>query len=219
MDSGLISALVPIVSVASTATVAIWTKRIDATSRREDRAHTLILDYEKRAADDKKAVLKALISATLYVKRAAQYVGTEFADDSKRRAEAIRELYEFRMRLGLDDGIAELMVYAAAPVRELVDLLLDEWDLQFREHGYSLTQLDSCKQQLIECAVDGPPSDDAMVYFDGEKKWSELKKKETVWLDKLGNDSGLDLDALIALCDRTLAAAHKDLRGGYGPEH
>jgi hypothetical protein len=111
------------------------------------------------------------------------------------------------------------MVYAAAPVRELVDLLLDEWDLQFREHGYSLTQLDSCKQQLIECAVDGPPSDDTTVYFDGEKKWSELKKKETVWLDKLGNESGLDLDALIALCDRTLAAAHKDLRGGYGPEH
>jgi len=219
MDSVLISTLVPIVSVASTATVAIWTKRIDARTRREDRAQALILDYEKRAADDKKAVLKALISATLYVKRGAQYVGADFADDSKRRAEAIRQLYEFRMRLGLDDGIAELMVYAAGPVRDLVDLLLDEWDLQFREHGYSLTQLDSCKQQLIECAVDGPTSDEATVYFDGEKKWSELKKQETVWLDKLGTQSGLDLDALIALCDRTLKAAHKDLRGGYGPEH
>ena len=82
MDSMLISTLVPIVSVASTATVAIWTKRIDARTRREDRAQALILDYEKRAADDKKAVLKALISATLYVKRGAQYVGADFADDS-----------------------------------------------------------------------------------------------------------------------------------------
>ncbi len=36
------------------------------------------------------------------------------ATANRRRAEAVRELYEFRMRLGLDDGIAELMVYAAA---------------------------------------------------------------------------------------------------------
>lgn len=130
----------------------------------------------------------------------------------------MRELYEFRMRLGLDDGIAELMVYAAEPVRELTDLLLDEWDRQFREHGYSLAQLDSCKRQLAQTIVDAPPPDDKMVYFGGHQKWSELKKEETAWLDRLGEESDLDVDALVALCDRTLKAAHKDLRGGYGTE-
>ena len=62
---------------------------------------------------------------------------------SRRRAAATRELYGFRARLGLDDGVAELMIYAAEPVRDLTELILDEWDRQFREHGYSLTQLDA----------------------------------------------------------------------------
>jgi hypothetical protein len=213
--------LVPIASVVSTATVAVWTKRIDARTRREDREHARVLDYETRAADDKKAVLKSLISATLHVRRGAQAVGLEKneATANRRRAETVRELYEFRMRLGLDDGIAELMVYAAEPVRDLTDLLLDEWDRQFREHGYSLAQLDSCKRQLAKAAVDdAPPPNDEVVYFDGHQKWSELKKEEIAWLDLLGNESDLDIDALIALCDRTLKAAHKDLRGGYGAE-
>lgn len=213
------TALVPTVSVVATATVAVYTKRVDARSRREDREHERALDYEKRASDDKKAVLKSLISATLYVKRGAQAVGLQDGEASakRRRAEALRDLYEFRMRLGLDDGVAELMVYAAQPVRELADLLLDEWDRQFREHGYSLAQLDSCKRQLAKTVVDAPPPDDETVYFGGHRKWSELKKEETAWLNRLGEDSDLDVDALVTLCDRTLKAAHKDLRGGYGP--
>lgn len=212
--------LVPIASVISTATVAVWTKRIDARTRREDREHERVLDYEKRAADDKKTVLKTLISATLHVKRGAQAVVAAEESESTvnhRRAEAVRELYEFRMRLGLDDGIAELMVYAAEPVRELTDLLLDEWDRQFREHGYSLAQLDSCKRQLAQTVVDAPPQD-REVYFDGHQMWSELKAEETAWLDRLGAESDLDIEALIDLCNRTIKAAHKDLRGGYGAE-
>jgi hypothetical protein len=58
-----------------------------------------------------------------------------------------------------------------------------------------------------------------MVYFGGHQKWSELKAEETAWLDRLGEESNLDIDALVVLCDRTLKAAHKDLRGGYGLEH
>lgn len=214
----LANALVPLASVISSATVAIWTKRIDARNKEEDRRHERVLDFEKRAADDKKAVLKSLISATMYVKRAAQYEGRGTAEEvaTQRRAEAIRELYDFRMRLGLDDGVAELLVYAAPPVQELVGLLLDEWDRQFREHGYSLTQLDACKRQLAQSAACPAPADDATVYYEGELKWSELRRQETVFLDMLGKDSDLDLDALVDLCDRVLAAAHTDLRGGYG---
>jgi hypothetical protein len=215
------NALVPVASVISSAAVAIWTKRIDARNKAEDRRHERVLDFEKRAADDKKAVLKSLISATVYVKRAAQYEGVGTAEEiaSQRRAEAIRELYDFRMRLGLDDGVAELLVYAAPPVRDLVNLLLGEWDRQFREHGYSLTQLDSCKRQLAQTTACPAPMEDATVYYEGELKWSELRKQETVFLDRLGRESGLDLDALVDVCDRTLEAAHKDLRGGYGLEY
>lgn len=214
------NALVPLASVMSSATVAIWTKRIDARNKAEDRLHERVLDFEKRAAEDKKAVLKSLISAIMYIKRAARYEGAGTADEiaSQRRAEAVRELYDFRMRLGLDDGIAELLVYAAPPVRELVNLLLDQWDRQFRENGYSLTQLDSCKRQLATTAC-AAPGDDPTVYYEGELKYSELRRVEAGWLDKLGRDTDLELDALLDLCDRTLEAAHKDLRGGYGLEY
>ncbi|MET0475538.1 MAG: hypothetical protein ABW001_12985 [Mycobacterium sp.] len=202
----LSTTLVPVASVISTATVAIWSKRIDARTKRDDRAHALALDYETRVSDDKKAVLKSLISATLHLKRGAeQLVGTE-QTAAERRAEAIGELYGFRARLGLDDGIAELMIYAARPVRDLTELLLDEWDREFREQGYSLAQLDSCHQQLTEPCTD-------------QQRWTELKNEQMQWLKRLGDESRLDVDALVALCERTLAAAHEDLRGGYGLEY
>lgn len=191
---------------------------IDARTRRDDRAHELVLDYEKRAGDDKKVVLKSLISATLHLKRGAESLTGTDAGPADRRAEAIRQLYEFRARLGLDDGIAELMIYAAEPVRDLTELILDEWDRQFREHGYSLAQLDSCKKQLVQAAVDAPSSDNQTA-IDGQQRWTELKDEERAWLTKLGDESGLDVDALVTLCERTLKAAHTDLRGGYGVEH
>lgn len=209
--------LVPFASVVSTATVAIWTKRLDTKAKREERMHALVLDYEKRAGEDKKAALKTLISATLHVKRGAEVcAGAEVTERTadQRRVDALRELYEFRGRLGLDDGIAELMIYASAPVRDLTDLLLDEWDRQFREHGYSLTQLDACKRQLQKTAAEAPPDDSAIL--SGEEKWCALKQEEQLWLKRLGDASDLDVDALADLCRRVLKAAHLDLRGGYG---
>jgi hypothetical protein len=201
----LTTTLVPVVSVISTATVAVWTKRIDARTKQEDRTHALLLDFEKRAGDDKKAVLKTLISATLHVKRGAEpLVGSEQSVDDRRTA-AIRELYEFRGRLGLDDGVAELLIYASEPVRDLTEMLLDEWDRQFREQGYSLAQLDTCKEQLVQA--------DAT-----EQKWTALKDEEALWLKRLGEQSDLDVDALIDVCNRVLKAAHTDLRGGFGVE-
>jgi hypothetical protein len=201
----LSTTLVPVVSVVSTATVAVWSKRIDAKTQQDDRAHALLLDFENRAGDDKKAVLKTLISATMHLKRGAEPLAGAGQTISQRRAEAIEELYGFRGRLGLDDGVAELLIYAAAPVRDLIEPLLDEWDRQFRERGYSLTQLDSCKKQLDEPCAD-------------QQTWTELKNEEALWLNRLGDESDLDVDALVALCERLLKAAHTDLRGGYSME-
>ncbi len=208
--------LVPFASVVSTAAVAIWTKRIDARTKQQERDHALVLDFEKRAGEEKKAALKCLISATLHLKRGAELLVGAEQSLSQRRAEAIRQLYEFRIRLGLDDGIAELMIYAAEPVRDLTELLLDEWDRQFRDHGYSLAQLDACKRRLVQTAGDVPPTDEEAIY--AERKWCELKEEEGSWLKRLGDESELDVEALVALCHRVLKAAHKDLRGGYGVE-
>ncbi|KUH84996.1 MULTISPECIES: hypothetical protein [unclassified Mycobacterium] len=211
--------LVPFASVVSTAAVAIWTKRIDAKTKKEERDHALVLDYEKRAGEDKKAALKRLISATLHLKRGAeQLAGSEATEQSlsQRRAEAIRQLYEFRVRLGLDDGIAELMMYAAEPVRDLTEVVLDEWDRQFREHGYSLAQLDACKRRLVQTAGDVPPTDEQAIF--AERKWTELKDEEGEWLKRLGDEADIDVEALVELCKTILKAAHKDLRGGYGVE-
>ncbi|UUO00506.1 hypothetical protein M4D79_16255 [Mycolicibacterium novocastrense] len=210
------STLVPFASVTSTAAVAIWTKRIDARTKKEERDHALVLDYEKRAGEDKKAALKRLISATLHLKRGAEHLAGAEQSLSQRRAEAIRQLYEFRVRLGMDDGIAELMIYAAEPVRDLTELMLDEWDRQFREHGYSLAQLDACKRRLIQTAGDLAPTDEQAIF--AERKWDELKEEEGSWLKRLGDESELDVEALVELCKQLLKAAHKDLRGGYGVE-
>jgi hypothetical protein len=198
----LSTTLVPVASVISTAAVAIWTKRIDARTKQQDREYALAADYENRAGEDKKAVLKTLISATMHLKRAAEPLAGTEQSIGARRVEALRQLYEFRARLGLDDGVAELLIYASEPVRDLTEQLLDEWDREFREQGYSLAQLDSCKQQLTQA--------------DGQRQWDELKNEETLWLKRLGDESQLDVDALVALCVRTLEAAHRDLRGGYG---
>jgi len=95
----LTTTLVPVASVLSTATVAVWTKRIDAKTKREDRDHALVLDYEKRAGDDKKAVAEAPhLRDPLPQARGRTTRGAEITEEStsRRRAAATRELYEFR---------------------------------------------------------------------------------------------------------------------------
>jgi len=108
------------------------------------------------------------------------------------------------------------MIYAAEPVRDLTELILDEWDRQFREHGYSLTQLDACKEQL-QTAVDVPENNDKAM-IERKRKWTALKEEEASFLKELGDESNLDVDALVVLCRRLLKAAHTDLRGGHGIE-
>ena len=188
--SFLATALVPVVSVISTATVAIWTKRIDLRSKRDDREHSLRLDFEQRAGEEKKAALKTLLGATMRVRRGAEPLAGAHQTAEQRRAEAIEELYEFRSRLGLDDGVSEVLIYAAEPVRQLTESLLDEWDRQFRDHGYSLAQLDTCKQQLL-------------VSCDDQQRWTDLKDEEATWLRRLGAESDLDVDALLTTVGTT----------------
>lgn len=67
--------LVPVVSVIATATVAIWSKLIDASTKREDRQHEIVLEVEKRFGQDKISALKTLIAAAQHLKWRAQLTG------------------------------------------------------------------------------------------------------------------------------------------------
>jgi hypothetical protein len=42
--------------------------------------------------------------------------------------------------------------------------------------------------------------------------------RQASFLKELGDESDLDVDALVVLCNRLLKAAHTDLRGGHGIE-
>ncbi|TDK87244.1 hypothetical protein EI067_28440 [Mycobacterium paragordonae] len=46
------NAFVPLASMLSSATVAIWTKRIDARNKAETAIHECVLDFDNRAAGD-----------------------------------------------------------------------------------------------------------------------------------------------------------------------
>ena len=51
-----------------------------------------------------------------------------------------------------------------------------------------------------------------------QRQWTALQDEEDSFLKKVADESDLDVDALVVLCNRLLKAAHTDLRGGYGIE-
>jgi hypothetical protein len=58
--------------------------------------------------------------------------------EAHRRTVTIRALHEFRDKLGDEKGIGELLTYAGDPVRQAVDIMLDEIDAQRRPHTLPL---------------------------------------------------------------------------------
>jgi hypothetical protein len=50
------------------------------------------------------------------------------------------------------------------------------------------------------------------------KQWQSLRRAESQMLDKIGNQSNLDVDGVIVLCDNVINTARDDLRGRYGNE-
>jgi hypothetical protein len=142
--------VVPSVAVIATATVAVWSKLIDASTKREDRQHEIALEVERRFGQDKINALKTLIAATQHVKWRAQLTGARNTSEAQRRALAIGELHKFRTKLGDTDGIAELVAYAADPVRQAVDALLAEAYEQWRLHLLWGTQLQSVGKRLAD---------------------------------------------------------------------
>jgi signal transduction histidine kinase len=208
--------------VVRNATVAIWRKLIDASTKREDRQHEIALEVEKRFGQDKINALKTLIAAAQHVKWRAQLTGAPNTDEAHRRAVTIRALHEFRTKLGVEDGIAELLAYAADPVRQAVEALLADVNQQRGQHQLLLMQLQNIERQLstLPNPQPGPEIGDAIpmtpMNVDVFQQWQLLHRADSKTLDMIGTRSDLDVDGVIALCDRVINAARLDLRGRYG---
>ena len=216
--------VVPSLSVVSTATVAIWTKIIDAKTKREDRQHAIDmkredrqhetnLKFEKRFGQDKSNALKPLISAALFVKRRTLLI----SDRQHQRATAIRALDQFADKLGGDDGIGELLAYAAPPVRQVVDAMLNEIDAQQQVHFLALMNLRQIGSQWAQLGHAVRESKPLPAGVTPGVKLSELRHLRDEAMDEIEREAeDLDVDALVAQCDEVISAAHDDLRGRYG---
>jgi hypothetical protein len=190
-----------------------WKQHMDGRTKRDDRQHERALDYEKRAWQAKSDALKRLISACRFVKLQAK-LNTE---NQHRRAATIRALDQFRDRVGDEDGISEITAYAAEPVRKGLDEVLEQVDVQRREHRDQLstlrrigTQIDALFSQPTATDNSGAELARTQRLFE---QHAELWRQRGQALDAINAKSALDVDGVIALCDRVIDAARKDLQG------
>jgi hypothetical protein len=207
--------------VIVTQAVNAWNKHIDAKATLQDRQHERALDYEKRAWQAKSDALKRLISACRFVKLKAKLTGAENIDDNHRRAVTIRALDQFRYRVGDEDGISEITAYAAEPVCKGLDEVLEQVDVQRRKHIGPLFTLRQIGTQLdeLDAVMRGPVTDDSRALLaQGHEllqQHADLQRQRRHALDAIGGKSDLDVDGVIALCDRVIDFAQKDLKGRY----
>lgn len=202
--------------VLVTQLVNVWNKRIDAGNRREDRQHERALDYEQRAWQAKSDALKHLISAGRFITWQAKSPGAENTNEKFRRARTIRALDLFRDKIGGEDGISEVTAYAAEPVCKALGDVLDVVDVQRIRHLKRLKSLrdigkrmDTLRDEFLAVGPEVPDADDKL---EMRLIMLNLRQRE---LEALGNDSDLDVDSVLALCDRLINVAQTDLKGRF----
>jgi hypothetical protein len=207
--------------VVVTQGVNAWNRHIDANSKREDRQHERALEYEKRAWQAKSEALARLISACRFVKFRARLTGAENADENDRRAATIRALDLFKGRVGDEDGINEVYAYAAEPVCKALEEVLEQVDVQRRKHKDQLSRLRRVGTQLdaLDAVMTRPVTDDSGALLaqprEPLQQYADLLHQRGQALDAIGNESDLDVDKVIALCDRVIEVAKKDQKGQY----
>jgi hypothetical protein len=214
----MVAAVVPAsITAIGSACVLIRTKRIDADTHRADRDQERRLDYEQRVWQAKSDILKTLISACRSVKRQAQ----QHQDEKLSRATTIRALDLFRDKIG-EDGISEITAYAAEPVREAVDELLELINTQLRAYSDPLLTLRTVGNELrqlgdeIAAASGESHANVAPGRLETAPQRASLYFQRIEALNIIGGTSDLDVDGVVALCDRVIDVARNDLRGEYG---
>jgi len=201
----MVAAVVPAsITAIGSAWVLIRTKRIDADTHGADRDHERRLDYEQRVWQAKSDILKTLISACRSVKRQAQ----QYQDEKLSRATTIRALDLFRDTIG-EDGISEITAYAAEPVREAVEELLELINTQVRAHSDPLLT-------LLKVGIELRQLGDDVARMETAPQRARLHFQRSDALKIIGDTSDLDVDGVVVLCDRVIDVARNDLRAEYG---
>jgi hypothetical protein len=181
---------------------AIWSKIIDARSKREDRQNAHALDYEGWVWHAKNDALRRLISACRLVKHwAAQQPDAE-PDKPAWRLKLIRVLDEFTRGIGDEEGISEITAYAAEPVRDALDEMLELIDERVGPHQVSLSMLKDADTQLERLRRSPSKEDD-------QEEWDLLQTKRAAQIKRIGT-ADIDADAVIKLCDRIIDVARAD---------
>lgn len=218
---GLWDVVVPLGSVLITAvatgTVTIWSKHIDAKSRREDRQHARALDYEGRFSEDRKALLLRLVSVSQLIRRQAlkarRWDELTEQDTMWGRVDLVRALAAFADAIGGEEGISEVTLYASTRVRNAVDEMRE----LIEERLHPLTVPPFCASENRD------PSRTAVVRPNGRRRFSRgeaerrdqytAARREKFKLLRQLAAAHIDIDPLIALCDRIIDVARQHLQG------
>jgi hypothetical protein len=213
--------LVPIVSVLASSWVVIKSKAIEAVSRHADRQQERELAYEQRAWELKNAALATLIGACYHVLQQAKLPGN--ADMSIQRGRVVRAMEAFRDRIcGSGGVIGQLLAYAADPVRQAVDHLLDTIEAELNLHVFDLWAVSRLRFERDDLAPElqpGPqPDGPAVTTVDVFERMKKLSTDIAQKTRDIGDRSTIDIENVVALCDQLIGAARNDLRAKHVEE-
>lgn len=187
--------------VIATQVLTLWAK---STDRRQERK----LAYEARVAEAKHDALKRLITSCRSVKwRAAESTDARF-----RRGATIRGLDLFREKIGGEDGISEVVSYAAKPVCTALEEMLHRIDAEHNKHEDRLSKIERIGTKLY--AVSKELSGAQLAEAEELRcQRDELYEQRNQAFVDLGAASDLDVDTVFDLCDRLIDIAKQDLEG------
>lgn len=224
--------LVPVLSVVSTATVAIWSKILDTRSKKEDRQqaidtkredqkHEIDLEFNKLVGQDKRDALQPLIAATWFVKRQAQLSLKRQAQLSlptlsdHPHAIAIRALDQYVDKLGGENVLAKLLAYSSRPVEKAVNAMLSQRDAQWQIHNTALTELGEIGREWdqIGKGVWAAPAGVAPTVTPADRLTELRRRRDEALAEIESHSTGFDVNILIEQCNAVIAAARDDFQG------
>jgi hypothetical protein len=205
--------LVPIASVVASSWVVIKSKSIEAVSRHADRQHERELSYEERAWELKNAALTTLIDACDHLLKEARLSDSVLYP---RRARVVTAMERFRARVrGTDGVIGQLLAYAADPVRNAVDQLLDVIEAERNLHATDLVLLSRLEPDLAamhqELHPAPGPNEPTTPPLDVQQRYVQLNQAIALRRNEIATRSQLDVEKVIALCNQVIDAARDDL--------
>lgn len=220
---GFWEAAVPLGSVlitgVVTGTVTIWSKRIDAQAKREDRQHARALDYEGRVWQAKNEALRRLIAACREVKSWAELYQSQPdpADVEYNTVLLAQAMRAFEDGIGGEEGVSEITAYTAEPVRTAVDAMLARFEKDLAPVIVPLITAGNCEGQIKR--LEQQPqyklgnTEPGKVQLVRKRAAYEERMKQA--FAEVGAGASFDAAKIIELCEGAIDVARQDIQGRY----